>query len=68
MYFYNDTYYLALRNVNTSYANIKLFYAIALEFGKVLSPSKSFENKLMEHGEIIIKKNAIQTGIKYFVK
>ena len=68
LYLYNDTYYLALRNVNTSYANIKLFYAIALEFGKVLSPSKSFENKLMEHGEIIIKKNAIQTGIKYFVK
>ena len=67
LYFYNDTYYLALRNVNTSYANIKLFYAIALEFGKVLSPSKSFENKLMEHGEIIIKKNAIQTGIKYFI-
>ena len=60
--------YLALRNVNTSYANIKLFYAIALEFGKILSPSKSFENKLIEHGEIIIKKNAIQTGIKYFVK
>ena len=68
LYFYNDTYYLALRNVNTSYANIKLFYAIALEFGKILSPSKSFENKLIEHGEIIIKKNAIQTGIKYFVK
>ena len=68
LYFYNDTYYLALRNVNTSYANIKLFYATALEFGKILSPSKSFENKLIEHGEIIIKKNAIQTGIKYFVK
>lgn len=68
LYFYNDTYYLALRNVNTSYTNIKLFYAIALEFGKILSPSKSFENKLIEHGEIIIKKNAIQTGIKYFVK
>ena len=68
LYFYNNTYYLILRNVNTSYSNIKLFYSIALEFGKILTPSKSFENKLIEHGEIIIKKNARQTGIKYFVK
>ena len=42
LYFYNNTYYLILRNVNTSYGNIKLFYSIALEFGKILTPSKSF--------------------------
>ena len=67
LYLYNNTYYLVLKNINISYKHLKLFYSIASEFAKLLSPSKGFENKLIEHGKVIIKKNAIDTGIKYFV-
>lgn len=68
LYLYNDTYYLVIRNINTSYEHIRLFYSIASEFGKLSSFSKEFENKLIEHGKIIMKKNAINIGIKYFSK
>ena len=68
LYLYNDTYYLVAKNINISYEYIKLFYSIASEFGKLLSSTKEFENKLIEHGKVIMKKNAIDTGIKYFVK
>lgn len=68
LYLYNNTYYLVAKNINISYEYIKLFYSIASEFGKLLSSTKEFENKLIEHGKVIMKKNAIDTGIKYFVK
>ena len=67
LFLYNDTYYLIAKNVNINYKFINLFYSIASEFGKLLSQSKNFENKLYEHGELIMKKNAIDIGIKYFV-
>ena len=67
LFLYNDTYYLVIKNINTKYEFINIFYSIASEFGKLLSPSKSFENKLLEYGKVIMKKNAIDTGIKYFV-
>lgn len=67
LYLYNNTYYLLIRNINTSYSSINLFYSIVSEFSKPVSCSNSFENKLLEHGKAIIKKDAIITGIKYFV-
>lgn len=67
LYLYNNTYYLLIKNINTAYCNANIFYSIASEFSKALSYSNSFENKLVEHGKIIIKKTAITTGIKYFV-
>ncbi len=67
LFLYNDIYYLLIKNINTNYKYKKLFHSLALEFGKQIFYSNSFENKLLEHGNIIIKKNAIDTGIKYFV-
>lgn len=67
LYLYHDTYYLLIKNINTSYKYIKTFYSIATEFSTPLSCSISFENKLLEHGKVIIKRNAISTGVKYFV-
>ena len=67
LYLYNDTYYLLIKNINTSYCGANLFYSIISEFSKLVSYSSSFENKLIEHGKAIIKRNAITTGIKYFV-
>lgn len=67
LYLYHNTYYLLVKNIDTSYKHIKTFYYIANEFSCPLLFSLAFENKLIEHGKIIMKKNAITTGIKYFV-
>ncbi len=66
LYLYNNTYYLILANINTNYKNIKIFYNTISEFGKFVSNSNTFKTKLIEHGNSIIKKNAISIGIKYF--
>lgn len=67
LYLYNNTYYLIVKNITSSSAYQKIFYSIASEFLTPVSFSDIFENKLIEHGKAIIKKNAINTGIKFFV-
>ena len=67
LYMYNNTYYLLAKNINNSYESKKIFYSIASEFSNHLPFSNSFENKLLEHGTVIMKKNAVTTGIQYFV-
>lgn len=66
LYLWKDSYYLILRDINTKYENVNLFYSTLSEFGKLLSFSNSFESKLLEHGKVIIRKNALSTGFKYF--
>ena len=66
LYIYNNTYYLIVKNINTSYEYVKTFYSISSEFLKPLTFSPSFENKLIEHGKAIFKRNAITNVIKYF--
>lgn len=68
LYLLHNTYYLILKNVNTNYENIDLFYSALSEFGKISSFSDEFEHKLLEHGKAIIKKNVINVGIKFFTK
>lgn len=67
LYNYHDTYYLIIKKINTSYENKIIFYSLISEFSKSVSFSNAFENKLIEYGNLIIKKNAIEKGIKYFV-
>lgn len=67
LYLYNNTYYLLLKNINTKYENLKSFYYSITEYGKLSCFSDSFQNKLLEHGKLIIKKEAINVGVKYFV-
>lgn len=66
LYCYNNTYYLVLNNINTAYPDLKTFYASIAEFGKLVSNSPHFEGKLLEHGKLIMKHNALTKGIKYF--
>lgn len=66
LYLYHDTYYLVINNINVTYENIKTFYNIIPEFSLYNNFSSNFQNKLIEHGKIIINKNAIEIGIKYF--
>ncbi len=60
LYSWKDSYYLVLRNINTTYPSINLFYSTISEFGKLLSYS--------EHLKVLIKKNAIDVGISFFAK
>lgn len=66
LYSWKDSYYLILRDINSAYENVNLFYSTLSEFGKLLSFSNGFEYKLLEHGKVIIRKNALSTGFKYF--
>lgn len=68
LYLYHDTYFLVVKNINTKYELLNRFYSAVLEFSKLSSYSENFENKLIEHGKVIMKKNAIELGIQYFVK
>ncbi|MCI9063007.1 MAG: adaptor protein MecA [Clostridia bacterium] len=67
LYEYNSKFYLSLNNIYTENKNISLFYTSISEFAKIASSSIGFESKLIEHGKIIFKHNAIKNGIKYFV-
>lgn len=66
LYFYNNTYYLVIEGINISHKSLNTFHTSLLEFSNTLELSKNFNFKLKEHGKIIIKNNAINTGIKYF--
>lgn len=59
LYKYNYTYHLVLSNINEQYIHKDIFFSLISEFAKIIKHSESFENKLLEHGELIIKKNAI---------
>lgn len=67
LYLYKDLYYLTLSNINTKYEKINAFYSMISEFATLVSHSETFTTKLAEHGKILIKRNAIEMGIKYFV-
>ena len=66
LYEWKHNYYLILKNINTQYENSGLFYSTLSEFGKLVSFSEHFESKLLEHGKVVIKKNAIDIGINFF--
>ena len=67
LYLYNGTYYLIIKNINTTYAYVRPFYSVASEFLIPVRFSDVFLHKLSEYGKVIMKKNAISLGIKYFV-
>lgn len=66
LYSLHNSYYLVLKNINVYYENIRSFFFALSEFGNVVRFSDCFERKLLEHGETVIKKNAISIGMKYF--
>lgn len=59
LYLYNNTYYLIIDKLPDNLEFVKLFSSSLLEFGKFVSDSNTYKNKIIECGEIIIKKNAI---------
>ena len=66
LYFYNNTYYLIIDGINISNKSLNLFHSSLSEFSSPSTFTKNFRFKLKEHGKVIIRNNAIYTGIKYF--
>lgn len=66
LHLWKNKYYLVIKNLNTDLASFSLLYSSLFEFGKLLSCSDNFSSKLVEHGKVIIKKKAINVGMKYF--
>lgn len=59
LYFYNEKYYLIIDKLPEDLSFVKTFCSSLLEFGRFVSDSNTYKNKIMEHGKIVIKKNAI---------
>ena len=66
LYKYNEKYYLVFKNNNIEPIVFNSFCASMSEFSKSIRNAETFENKLKEYGTIIVKTNAIKTGLKYF--
>ena len=67
LYEYKDFYYLIFTNINIEYKYTNFFYTSISEFSNLISNSMILKSKLIEHGNVIFKTNAIGNGIKYFV-
>lgn len=66
LYNYNNAYYLVIDGLNSSDSSLNHFFASLLEFSDLFKCNKNFKFKLREHAKVVIKNNAIHTGIKYF--
>ncbi len=66
LYKYNEKYYLVFKNNKIEPIIFNSFCSSISEFAKCVDTTDAFENKLKECGTIIIKTNAIKTGLKYF--
>ena len=67
LYEYQNSYYLVLSGINPSYSNLKRLISSLTEFASFVDRSNVFSSKLLESGKLIMKNNAIRTGIKHFV-
>lgn len=66
LYEFENIYYLVVKDLNTSKYKFRTILSVFSEFGKIVNASPSFENKLIEYGKVVIKHNALLTGVKYF--
>lgn len=68
LYFYNDSYYLLISDINDNYEHLNVFFSVISEFTDRVDNYKNFDAKLIEHGKTIFKRNAISNTIDIFVK
>ena len=68
LYIYNNTYYLILSNSNNECSCLDALLPILSEFGNDVDYSNNFESKLIEHGKIIFRKNAILKTLNFFIE
>lgn len=68
LYILNSKYYLLFDNISNNIKSLKIISSFMSEFGQYIHDSDLYMNKILEYGKVIIPKNAIKSGIKYFVK
>ena len=66
LYLYKNCYYLSFYNIKTNLKLVKTISSIITEFAFLVSSSDYFEWILKEHGNEIMKNNAIITCLKHF--
>lgn len=66
LYEYKGKYYLLMNNINSKLIEEIKFYACITEFAKYVPNSNVFTSKLKEYGNVIMKNNALEIGIKHF--
>lgn len=59
LYLYNSKYYLIIEKAKEDANFIKSFSSSISEFGRLVSNSNTYKNKIIEYGKVVIKKNAI---------
>lgn len=67
LYEYKNAYYLFINGVNLEYPNLKNLFSCITEFASFVNYSDIFASKLAESGKLIMKHNAINLAVKYFV-
>lgn len=66
LYLYNNIYFLLFPNIDKNLSFFNRLNSAASEFASIKNYSSIFENKLLEHGKCIFKKNAIKNCIRHF--
>lgn len=63
---YKDTYYLVMHNLRFSIADLKRVTYLISEFSSKSKNDELLERKLLEYGDFIFQKNAINNCLKFF--
>lgn len=66
LYLYKSQYYLILNNINTQHTDLKKFYSCIVEFATCINNPDLFISKLLECGHLVVKNNALKTGLNHF--
>ena len=67
LYNYQNKFFLVFKDINFKHLYVHKFFNVLSEFATFQNFSNNFEYKLIEHGKIFIKNNAILKGLTYFV-
>lgn len=63
----NDEYFFTINNLNFTYTDISILSSYISEFATFINNSNSLISKLIENSKCIIKNNAINTCLSFFV-
>ena len=66
LFTYKNKYFLVINGIDLSCESLRVFNYTISEFGHFISNPETFSNILLEHGNLVIKRNAIKNTLKYF--
>ena len=62
----SPTLFYFINGIHSEVVNKLRFYTAITEFAKYITNSKVFVSKLLECGNLIMKDNALEVGLKHF--